>query len=82
MSTTDMVMPFLSETMEEGVVVSWLKEIGEFVSVGDDLVEIETDKVTVNYRSDTAGTLVEVLVPAGTTVPAGTVIARIDSAAR
>jgi pyruvate dehydrogenase E2 component (dihydrolipoamide acetyltransferase) len=75
----DMVMPFLSETMTEGTVGAWLKEIGGVVAVGDDLVEIETDKVTTVYQSDSAGILTEILVAAGTSVSTGTVIARIRS---
>ena len=50
-----MVMPFLSATMEDGTISKWLKEFGEFVEVGEDFVEIETDKITVTYQSDTAG---------------------------
>jgi pyruvate/2-oxoglutarate dehydrogenase complex dihydrolipoamide acyltransferase (E2) component len=72
-----MVMPFLSETMEEGTVVKWLKSVGDAVALGEALAEIDTDKVTVVYDSDTAGVLSEILVAEGETVPPGQVIARI-----
>jgi pyruvate/2-oxoglutarate dehydrogenase complex dihydrolipoamide acyltransferase (E2) component len=78
-AAVEMVMPFLSETMTEGTVHVWLKQVGDLVGVGDDLVEIETDKVTTVYQSDTAGTLVEILVEPGVTVPVGAAIARIEA---
>jgi pyruvate/2-oxoglutarate dehydrogenase complex dihydrolipoamide acyltransferase (E2) component len=73
----DMVMPVFSETMTEGTILGWLKAPGDLVAVGDDLVEIETEKVNVVYQSDTAGSLTEILAGAGQTLPVGTVIARI-----
>ncbi len=77
--STDIVMPFLYETMEEGTILGWLKEPGDEVAFGEELVEIETDKATMSYESDTAGVLLEVLVPAGETVESGRVIARIGA---
>ena len=77
LSAVDMVMPMFSETMTEGTVVGWLKQPGDVVELGDDLVEIETDKATMTYPSDTAGLLLEVLASEGDTVPVGAVIARI-----
>lgn len=79
--TTDIVMPFLSETMDDGTVTKWLKHPGDRVAVGDDLVVIETDKATITYQSDTAGVLLEVVVGEGETVATGTAIARIGTAA-
>ena len=76
----DVVMPFLSETMEEGWIVAWHKDVGESVAVGDDLVEIETDKLCTVYESDTDGVIADLIVPVGSTVPCGTVIARIHLA--
>ena len=75
--STDIVMPFLYELMEEGTITRWLKEPGDRVAFGEELVEIETDKATMSYESDTAGVLLEVLVPPGETVETGRVIARI-----
>ena len=77
----DMVMPMFTETMEEGTIVSWLKEPGDEVAVGDDLVEIETDKATMVYESDTSGVLLEILAEVDATVPISTVIARVGAAA-
>ena len=54
---TEIVMPRLSDTMEEGTILRWLKADGEEVARGEELVEIETDKATMVYESDQAGTL-------------------------
>ena len=51
----DLVMPRLSDSMEEGTIVKWLKSVGDEVALGDELVEIETDKANMIYESDTAG---------------------------
>ena len=53
----DVVMPRLSDSMEEGTVLGWMKAVGDEVAVGDELVEIETDKANMVYESDVAGTL-------------------------
>ncbi|WP_418153036.1 dihydrolipoamide acetyltransferase family protein [Actinoalloteichus caeruleus] len=74
----DILMPRLSDTMEEGVIVAWRKKPGEAVEIGDVLVEIETDKATMEHEAYEAGTLHEILLPEGETVRIGTVIARID----
>jgi len=58
-------MPRLSDSMEEGTVVQWMKQIGEEVSIGDELVEIETDKANMVYESDAAGTLIEIVASEG-----------------
>src|SRR6476619_1041747 len=73
-------MPRLSDSMEEGTVLSWLKSVGDDVAVGDELVEIETDKANMVYEADTAGTLVEIVAQEGDTLPIGEVIARIGEA--
>ncbi len=75
----DIVMPRLSDSMEEGTVLQWLKAVGDDIAVGDELVEIETDKANMAYESDTAGTLTEILVEEGETVPIGTPIARVGN---
>jgi len=74
----DVVMPRLSDSMEEGTILQWLKQVGEDVAVGDELVEIETDKANMAYESDVAGKLIEILVQEDETVPIGTPIARVD----
>jgi pyruvate dehydrogenase E2 component (dihydrolipoamide acetyltransferase) len=70
-------MPRLSDSMEEGTILTWLKQVGDEVAVGDQLVEIETDKANMAYEADTAGTLQEILAQEGETLPIGTPIARI-----
>jgi pyruvate dehydrogenase E2 component (dihydrolipoamide acetyltransferase) len=75
--TVDMVMPMFSETMIEGTIVEWLKEVGESIRSGEDLVEVETDKATMVYASDTTGELVEIVAEEGETLDVGSVIARI-----
>src|SRR5690242_5062354 len=74
---SEVVMPRLSDSMEEGTILTWLKQVGDEVAVGDELVEIETDKANMAYESDTAGTLQEILAQEGETLPIGTPIARI-----
>jgi len=63
--------------MEEGTILQWLKQVGDDVAVGDELVEIETDKANMAYEADVAGALTEILVQEGETVAIGTPIARI-----
>jgi pyruvate dehydrogenase E2 component (dihydrolipoyllysine-residue acetyltransferase) len=70
-------MPRLSDSMEEGTILAWLKQVGDEVAIGDELVEIETDKANMAYEADTAGTLQEILAQEGETLPIGTPIARI-----
>jgi pyruvate dehydrogenase E2 component (dihydrolipoamide acetyltransferase) len=76
----EIVMPRLSDSMEEGTVLRWLKGVGDEVAVGDELVEIETDKANMVYESDLAGTIVEVLAQEGDTLPVGDPIARVGDA--
>src|SRR5439155_830992 len=71
-------MPRLSDSMEEGTILTWLKQVGDEIAVGDELVEIETDKANMAYEADTAGTLQEILAQEGETLPIGTPIARIN----
>jgi pyruvate dehydrogenase E2 component (dihydrolipoamide acetyltransferase) len=74
---TQVVMPKLSPTMEEGQLSRWLKNEGDRVSVGEPLAEIDTDKATMEAQALTTGVLRKILVPAGETVPLGQVIAII-----
>ena len=73
----DVVMPRLSDSMEEGTILQWLKQVGDEVAVGDELVEIETDKANMAYEADIAGKLTEIVVQEGETVAIGEPIARI-----
>lgn len=68
-------MPQLGETVAEGKVSSWFKAVGDRVEPGDNLFEIETDKVTMEVQATAAGVLAEIRVGAGETVPVGTVVA-------
>jgi pyruvate dehydrogenase E2 component (dihydrolipoyllysine-residue acetyltransferase) len=74
----DVVMPRLSDSMEEGTILKWLKGVGEEVALGEALVEIETDKANMAYESDVAGVLTEILAREGETLPIGSPIARVD----
>ena len=58
---TEITMPRLSDSMEEGTILKWLVEKGGEVKKGEPLVEIETDKANMTYDADTDGTLIEVL---------------------
>ncbi len=77
----DIVMPRLSDSMEEGTILTWMKKVGDEISVGDEIVEIETDKANMAYESDVAGTLTEILAEEGETLPIGTPIARVGDSA-
>src|SRR6478672_13690097 len=74
---SEVVMPRLSDSMEEGTILTWLKQVGDEIAVGDELVEIETDKANMAYESDTAGTLQEILAQEGETLPIGSPVARV-----
>ncbi|RNE64181.1 dihydrolipoamide acetyltransferase family protein [Cryobacterium tepidiphilum] len=74
----EITMPRLSDTMEEGAIATWHKKEGDQVNVGDILVEIETDKATMEYEAYEAGTLAKILVQEGELVPIGRPIAQLD----
>lgn len=76
---TELTMPKLSDSMEQGTILTWLKTSGDEVQAGEDLVEIETDKATVTHAAEASGTL-EILAPEGSTLPAGAPIARVHAA--
>ena len=77
---SDVLMPRLSDSMEEGTVLKWLVEVGGEVKRGEPLVEIETDKANMTYEADSDGMLIEVLAQEGDTLPIGQVIARVGEA--
>jgi pyruvate dehydrogenase E2 component (dihydrolipoamide acetyltransferase) len=76
---TEMVMPRLSDTMEEGTILRWLKGDGEQVKRGEELVEIETDKANMTYESDQEGIL-QIVAREGDTLTVGQTIAHIGEA--
>jgi pyruvate dehydrogenase E2 component (dihydrolipoamide acetyltransferase) len=71
----EIVMPRLSDSMEEGTILTWLKQVGDEIAVGEEIVEIETDKANMAYESDVAGTLTEILAQEGETLEIGSPIA-------
>lgn len=76
----DITMPKLGETVTEGELTSWLKNVGDTVEMDDALFEVSTDKVDSEIPSPYDGVLLEILVQAGQTVPIGTPVARIGEA--
>ena len=79
-SATDVAMPELGESVTEGTITTWLKEVGDTVEVDEPLLEVSTDKVDTEIPSPVAGTLVEILAQEDDTVEVGEVIARIGDA--
>src|SRR5438876_4801843 len=79
MGETFVRMPKLADTLVEGTLGQWLKQVGDEVRQGEPLASIETDKVTTEISSPDAGTIVEFLVAEGQTVPIETPIARIGA---
>src|SRR3954454_10964157 len=77
---TDVVMPRLSDSMEEGTILKWLVSEGDEVKRGQEIVEIETDKANMTYEADTDGALIEIVAQEGDTLPIGEVIAKIGEA--
>src|SRR5205823_8045027 len=78
---SEVTMPRLSDTMQEGTIAKWLKQPGDQIKKGDILAEIETDKATMDLESYDAGVLEEIMVQEGETVPIGQAIARVGSGA-
>jgi pyruvate dehydrogenase E2 component (dihydrolipoamide acetyltransferase) len=72
----DVAMPRLSDSMEEGTILKWLKSDGDSVERGEELVEIETDKANMTYEADQAGTL-KIVAQEGDTLAVGATIAKI-----
>ena len=77
----DVLMPQLGETVAEGTVANWHKKVGDTVAVDEILFDVETDKVSMEVPSLAAGVITKILVPAGTTVEVGTILAVIESGA-
>src|SRR5438874_838962 len=77
----DVLMPQLGETVAEGKITQWFKSAGDSVKPGDNLFEIETDKVSMEVPSTTTGVLAEIRVPAGDVALVGAVVAVISDGA-
>ena len=78
--TREFTMPKLGHLMEEGTIVRWHKAEGDFVNKDEVLLEIETDKATLEVESPFTGTLLEILIEEQDDVPVGTPIARYAEA--
>lgn len=72
-------MPKMSDTMTEGVIVSWLKQVGDDIKPGDILAEVETDKATMELENYVKGTLLHIGIPDGGTVPVDAIIAIVGA---
>src|SRR5690606_27499623 len=77
--TQDITLPALGESVTEGTVTRWLKNVGEEVAVDEPLLEVSTDKVDTEVPSPSAGVLQEILVEADETAEVGAVLARVGS---
>ena len=78
---TQILVPSLGESVSEGIVATWLKQPGEAVSVDEVVMELETDKVTIEVLAPEAGTLASHEVGEGDTVEPGGILGLIDTAA-
>jgi pyruvate dehydrogenase E2 component (dihydrolipoamide acetyltransferase) len=78
MSAVEIVMPKLSDTMEEGTILKWLKQVGDAVARGEVLAEVETDKADMELEASAAGVLREIKVQEGENAAVGAVIALVD----
>ncbi len=76
---TDVVMPQLGETVTEGTITKWFKNVGDTIAVDEVLFEVSTDKVDSEVPSPVAGTITEFVVAEGDTVDVGTVLVRVDT---
>lgn len=77
MAVKDVILPMLGETMNDGVIVEWMKAMGEPVKRGDVLFAVETDKAILEVEASADGFLREILTPAGERVPVLAVVARL-----
>src|SRR3984885_6365454 len=77
----EVLMPQLGETVTEGKITTWFKAVGDAVAAGDNLFEIETDKVSMEVPATAAGVLEEIRVAAGAVAPVGAVVAVLGGAA-
>src|SRR5258708_315725 len=76
-TTVQITMPEMGESVTEGTVLEWLKQVGDTVEVEEGLVEISTDKVDAEVPSPVRGTVAEILAQADQVVATGTVLCRI-----
>ncbi|MEZ7845005.1 MAG: dihydrolipoamide succinyltransferase, partial [Rhodospirillales bacterium] len=79
--TVEIKVPVLGESVAEATVAKWFKKPGDAVALDEPLVELETDKVTVEVNSPVAGALASIIVPEGTDVEVGALLATIEEGA-
>ena len=79
MARVDVVMPQMGESIAEGTLSRWLKKVGDTVKRDEPIFEISTDKVDAEIPASSSGTLAEILVQEGQTVPVSTVVARLET---
>ena len=77
---SDITLPLLGESVTEGTITRWFKQVGDTVAEDEALFEVSTDKVDSEVPSPVAGVITEILVPEGETVEVGTVLARVGDA--
>ena len=77
----EVFMPRMSDTMEEGKILKWLKKVGDQVELGDIIAEVETDKADMEMEALDAGVLTEIRAQEGESVPVGDIIALLGDAA-
>lgn len=77
----DVILPQLGETVTEGTITRWFKKVGDTINADEPLFEISTDKVDTEVPSPVTGTVTELRVNEGDTVPVGAVIAVVEVAA-
>src|SRR5215218_7650117 len=78
-TSVQITMPQMGESVTEGTVLGWLKQVGDRVEADEPLVEISTDKVDAEVPAPTAGTLVKILAEADETVQVGSVLGEIET---
>jgi 2-oxoglutarate dehydrogenase E2 component (dihydrolipoamide succinyltransferase) len=81
MALVEVKVPQLSESVAEATLLQWKKKVGDSVAVDEILIEVETDKVVMEVPAPSAGVIVEIVEPGGSTVAAEQLIARIDTEA-
>ena len=74
---SDITLPLLGESVTEGTITRWFKQVGDTVAEDEALFEVSTDKVDSEVPSPVSGVITEIVVPEGETVEVGTVLARV-----
>ncbi len=75
---TNIEMPKLSDTMTEGTLIKWHKQVGDEIEIGDVIAEVETDKATMEMEAFDEGTITEILIQEGEKAPIGSTLAVLD----